>query len=125
MTTEMILTKQYIQDHIKDNNIDTTKPFKLDLSYNKLTSIEKGTFDGLDKLTSLNLYGNNMTSIVNQYYGSREEILELIEKLNSLDSEVDNVDCLVDGNTTLNDIKDKIDKYRKQIIQEIINFLSK
>lgn len=45
--------------------------------------------------------------------------------LGSLYNRVKNTDYLIDGNTTLNDIKNKIAKYKQEQIQEIINFLSK
>ena len=58
-----IPTQQLIQIHIAGHNIDTTKPFWLDLSKNNITSIEKGAFDGLHNLNGLYLPCNQISSI--------------------------------------------------------------
>ena len=58
-----ILTKQYIRKHIEDNKIDITNRFELIFSYDKITSIEEGAFDGLNNLKGLFLNDNQITSI--------------------------------------------------------------
>ena len=101
----MILTKQLIQIHIAGHNIDTTKPFHLDFSFPEsfitsaslFTSIEADAFDGLHNLEWLNLSGNQMSLIENKLYGSREEILKLIEKLKSLE--------VMENNGSISDLK--------------------
>lgn len=100
------LTKEYIQQYIKGNNIDTTKPFHLDFSFpyeinfiaddafegltnleslglacHGITSIRKDAFDDCKILKWLNLDGNRIPYIENKCYESREEILELINHL--------------------------------------------
>jgi hypothetical protein len=148
MTT---LTKQYIQKHIKEKNIDTTKPFVLSLCNRGIINIESGVFDNLINLEVLNLHNNQLSSLpadvfdklVNltrldlsnnqikgidddsKYYSNKTKILELIQNLKSLNNEVQNVDNTIDGNTTLNDIKNNINEYKENIIKDIINFLQK
>ena len=105
------LTKEYIQQYIKDNNIDTTRPFALNfnclstnfpyqinfiaddafegltnlellgLACHGITSIRKDAFDDCKILKWLNLDGNQISNIENKYYESREEILKLINGL--------------------------------------------
>jgi Leucine-rich repeat (LRR) protein len=147
----MILTKQYIQQHIKDKNIDITKPFILYLSHCNITSIEvdafdddnlinliglylssnqlsslpAGVFDNLINLEDLDLSNNQIKGIDNTHYSNTTKILELIKKLKTFNNEVKNVDNTIDGNTTLNDIKNNINQHKEKIIQDIINFLQK
>jgi hypothetical protein len=147
----MVLTKQYIQQFIKDKNIDTTKPFTLNLSdfnitdievnafdddklinlewlilfNNKLSSLAADVFDKLINLKGLDLSNNLIKEIDNKYYNIKTEIQNLKIELRTLNNEVKNVDNTIDGNTTLNDIKNSINQHKEKIIQDIINFLQK
>jgi len=105
------LTKEYIQQYIKDNNIDTTRPFTLNfnclstnfpyqinfiaddafegltnleslgLACHGITSIRKDAFDDCKILEWLNLDGNQISNIENKLYAPRIEILGLIDHL--------------------------------------------
>ena len=63
----MILTKQYVQNYIKTNKIDTSKPFALDLSNKGFTSIEAGAFNELVKLKYLYLHNNKLSNVDNVF----------------------------------------------------------
>ena len=64
------LTKEYIQQYIKDNKIDTTRPFTLNFNYfstsfpYQINSIADDAFEGLTNLESLGLAcHHHLTSI--------------------------------------------------------------
>ena len=124
------LSSNQITSIEKDAFKDCNNLVQLSLNDNNLISIEKDAFKDCNNFEYLNLSSNQIPFIENKYYVTREEILRLIKDLNilelvknlkSLDKEVDNLDCLIDGNTTLNDIKDKIGKYKQEIIEQINN----
>ena len=124
-----IPTQQLIQIHIAGHNIDTTKPFWLDLSKNNITSIEKGAFDGLHNLNGLYLPCNQISSIEKDAFDGLDKLEWLglsNNQISSIEKDafdgLNNLKWLNLSNNQISSIENKHYESRKEIL-ELINDL--